>query len=154
EYLDHHALNGKDQPLFLNLSLTQPHDPFTSTKEYLDLYKDADIPLPKDHGDIRRLSPTYEWFVIHHGTDEKQPPKRIREARRNYLAMISWVDDKVGQLMKELHRLGMGSNTVVIFTSDHGEMLGEHGQWSKRLMLEWSARIPLIIAGHGRIPEG
>jgi choline-sulfatase len=154
EYLDHHALNGKDQPLFLNLSLTQPHDPFTSTKEYLDLYKDGDIPLPKDHGDIRRLSPTYEWFVIHHGTDEKQPPERIREARRNYLAMISWVDDKVGQLMKELHRLGMGSNTVVIFTSDHGEMLGEHGQWSKRLMLEWSARIPLIIAGHGRIPEG
>ena len=44
--------------------------------------------------------------------------------------MISWVDDKVGRLMKELHRLGMESNTVVIFTSDHGEMLGEHGQWS------------------------
>ena len=48
----------------------------------------------------------------------------------------------------------MGGNTVLIFTSDHGEMLGEHGQWSKRLMLEWSSRIPLIMAGHDRIPAG
>jgi choline-sulfatase len=155
EYLNTHQLNGKGQPLFLNLSLTQPHDPFTSTKEFLDLYKDGDIPLPKDHGDIRRLSPTYEWFIIHHGLDkEVLPAERVREARRNYLAMISWVDDKVGQLLKELHRLGMGGNTVLIFASDHGEMLGEHGQWSKRLMLEWSARVPLIVAGHGRIPAG
>jgi choline-sulfatase len=154
EYLAGHAAGEKGQPLFLNISLTQPHDPFTSTQEFLDLYKDADIPLPKDHGDIRRLSPTYEWFVIHHGLDkEKLSAERIREARRNYLAMISWVDDKVGQLMKELHRLQM-QNTVVIFTSDHGEMLGEHGQWSKRLMLEWSGRVPMIVAGHGRIPAG
>jgi len=154
EYLGQHQVAGKGQPLFLNLSLTQPHDPWTSTKEYLDLYKDADIPLPKDHGDIRRLSPTYEWFIIHHGLDrEKLSPERIREARRNYLAMISWVDDKVGQLMKELRRLGMDSNSVVIFTSDHGEMMGEHGQWSKRLMLEWSARVPLIMAGP-KIPAG
>jgi choline-sulfatase len=156
EYLAAHQLSEhKDQPLFLNISLTQPHDPFTSTREFLDLYKDADIPLPQDHGDIRRLSPTYEWFVIHHGLDkEKLAPERIREARRNYLAMISWVDDKVGQLLKELHRLQMNENTVVIFTSDHGEMCGEHGQWSKRLMLEWSARVPLIMAGPGRIPSG
>jgi choline-sulfatase len=155
EYIESHRINGKGQPLFLNLSLTQPHDPFTSTQEFLDLYNGSDIPLPTDHGDIRRLSPTYEWFIIHHGLDkEKLAPERIREARRNYLAMISWVDDKVGQLMKELHRLGMGADTVVIFTSDHGEMLGEHGQWSKRLMLEWSARIPLIIAGPGRIAPG
>jgi choline-sulfatase len=155
EYLDVHQLSKKDQPLFLNLSLTQPHDPFTSTKEFLDLYKNAHIPLPRDHGDIRRLSPTYEWFIIHHGLDkEKLSDERIREARRNYLAMISWVDDKLGQLMKELQRLGMDSNTILIFTSDHGEMMGEHGQWSKRLMLEWSSRIPLIMAGYGKIPAG
>ena len=55
------------QPFFLNVSFTQPHDPFTTTQEFLDLYKDVEIPLPQDYGDIRRLSPTYEWFEIHHG---------------------------------------------------------------------------------------
>jgi choline-sulfatase len=155
EYLSAHQIGKKDQPLFLNISLTQPHDPFTSTQEFLDLYKDADIPRPQDHGDIRRLSPTYEWFVIHHGLDkERLSAERIREARRNYLAMISWVDAKVGRLLRELERLQMSDRTVVIFTSDHGEMLGEHGQWSKRLMLEWSGRVPMIISGPGGIPAG
>jgi choline-sulfatase len=68
--------------------------------------------------------------------------------------MISWVDDKLGQLMQELHRLGLAENTMVVLCSDHGEMMGEHGQWSKRLMLEWSCRIPLIIHAPGRIAAG
>ena len=134
-----HSLGTREQPLFLTVSFTQPHDPFTTTKEFLDLYSNADIPMPKDHGDIRRLSPTYEWFVIHHGTGrEKLPAEKIREARRNYLGMISWIDHKVGLLLAELDRLALADDTVVVFTSDHGEMLGEHGQWSKRLLLEWS----------------
>ncbi len=155
ERLGMHALSGRKQPLFLNVSFTQPHDPFTTTKEFLDLYQDADIPLPTDHGDIRKLSPTYEWFIIHHGLDrEKLPPDRVREARRNYLGMVSWIDDKVGRLLAELDRLGLSGNTVVVFTSDHGEMLGEHGQWSKRLMLEWSSRVPLIVRAPGKIAGG
>ncbi|MCX6636778.1 MAG: sulfatase-like hydrolase/transferase, partial [Acidobacteria bacterium] len=90
--LRHHAIAGGGRPLFLNVSFTHPHDPFTTTQEFLDLYKDAEIPLPRDHGDIRKLSPTYEWFIIHHGLDkEKLADERIREARRNYLGMISWV---------------------------------------------------------------
>jgi choline-sulfatase len=155
ERLGQYGVSGQEQPLFLNISFTQPHDPFTTTQEFLDLYKDAEIPLPKDHGDIRRLSSTYEWFIIHHGLDkEKLPPERVREARRNYLGMVSWIDDKVGRLLAELDRLGLAANTVVIFTSDHGEMLGEHGQWSKRLMLEWSSRVPLIVRAPGRIAAG
>lgn len=155
ERLQQHAASGQRQPLFLNVSFTHPHDPFTTTQEFLDMYKDADIPLPKDHGDIRRLSPTYEWFVIHHGLDrEKIPPERIREARRNYLGMISWIDRRIGLILDQIDQLGMAENTVVVLTSDHGEMMGEHGQWSKRLFLEWSGRVPLIIRAPGRIPAG
>jgi choline-sulfatase len=150
-----HALGNREQPLFLTVSFTQPHDPFTTTQDFLDLYAKTDIPLPQDHRDIRRLSPTYEWFVIHHGTErEKLPPQRIREARRNYLGMISWIDHKVGLLLAELDRLGLADDTAVVFTSDHGEMLGEHGQWSKRLLLEWSARVPLIARLPGRVGAG
>ncbi|MBV9084492.1 MAG: choline-sulfatase, partial [Acidobacteriaceae bacterium] len=149
--LRRYATGKQDEPLFLNVSFTQPHDPFTTTAEFLNLYRASDMPLPKDSGDIKKLSPTYEWFEVFHGTNlEKLPPERIREARRNYLGMISWIDNRVGQLIDELDRLGMADNTVVIFTSDHGEMCGTHGQWSKRLMLEWSARIPLIVSIPGR----
>jgi len=146
---------ARKQPLFLNISFTQPHDPFTTTQEFLDLYKNTAIPMPQDHGDIRRLSPTYEWFRIFHGLDkETLSEERIREARRNYMGMVSWIDHKVGLILDELDRLGMAENSLVIFTSDHGEMLGEHGQWSKRLMLEWSGRVPLLMAGKGGIPQG
>lgn len=109
--------------------------------------------MPKDHGDIRRLSPTYEWFIIHHGLDrEKLSAEKIREARRNYLGMISWLDEKVGLFLDELERLDLSRNTLVVLSSDHGEMLGEHGQWSKRIMLEWSARVPLILSQPGTLP--
>ncbi|MGH9469012.1 MAG: choline-sulfatase [Terriglobia bacterium] len=147
--------NHEGQPFFLKVSFTEPHDPFTTTRHFLDLYKNADIPLPKDYGSILKLSPTYEWFIIHHGINRvKLSPARIREARRNYLGMISWVDDRIGKLLAEMQRLGIDKNTVIIFTSDHGEMLGEHGQWSKRLMLEWSIRVPLIVSAPGLLPEG
>lgn len=148
-----YAVSKRDQPLFLNVSFTEPHDPFTTTPEFLDLYRDAPIPLPKNHGDIRKLSETYEWFVIHHGINLAHlTPEKIREARQNYLGMISWVDNRVGQILDELARLELDRDTVVVFASDHGEMLGTHGQWSKRLLLEWSARIPLIVSAPGRLP--
>jgi choline-sulfatase len=149
------AITNNPEPLFLTVSFTQPHDPFTTTKDFLDLYNGADIPLPKDLGDIRRLSPTYEWFIIHHGLDrEKLATERVREVRRNYLGMISWVDSRVGMLLGELERLQMRDNTIVVFASDHGEMMGHHGQWSKRLLLEWSARVPFIIRMPGQAGAG
>jgi choline-sulfatase len=68
--------------------------------------------------------------------------------------MISWIDHKVGELLNELDRLGLADTTAVVFSSDHGEMLGDHGQWSKRLLLEWSARVPLIVRMPGRAGAG
>jgi choline-sulfatase len=147
--------NHRDQPLFLYVSFTQPHDPYTTTKHYLDLYKDAEIPMPKPYGDILQLSPTYKWLVIQHGIDlVNLSPARIREARRNYLGMVSWVDDRIGKLLAEIRRLDLDKSFAVFFTSDHGAMLGEHGQWSKRYMLEWASRVPLIVSAPGLLPEG
>ncbi len=155
-WLGNYAIRPQAQkPFFLYVSFTQPHDPFTTTQEFLDLYKNVEIPLPRDYGDILKLSPTYEWFEIHHGINRvKLTPERIEEARRNYLGMVSWVDDRIGKLLAEVRRLELDKNLVVFFTSDHGEMLGEHHQWSKRLLLEWSARVPLIVSAPGVLPEG
>jgi hypothetical protein len=108
ECLRQHSLSGKRQPLFLNISLTQPHDPFTTTQEFLDLYKGADIPLPKDHGDSRRLSPTSEWFVITGWT--RKPSRRRKYARRSRRdagrarAMVETVDAGVVEPRAADHR--------------------------------------------------
>jgi choline-sulfatase len=156
ERLNRHVLEGKDRPpLFLNVSLTQPHDPYCAPKRCLDMYKDVEIPMPKPHDDIRKLSPTYEWVRIVHGIDkETVSPEKVREARRCYLAMCTWIDDRIGLLLSELERLGMARDTMVVLASDHGDMVGEKGQWFKRIYLEWSARIPLIISWPGRVPAG
>ena len=150
-----HALTARDRPLFLNVSFTQPHDPYRAPKKYLDMYRNVEIPMPAPHDDIRKLSPTYEWVRIVHGLDKETPsPEKVREARRCYLAMCTWLDDKLGQMLGELERLGMAQDTLVVFASDHGDMMGEKGQWFKRLYLEWSARIPLILSWAGKIPAG
>jgi choline-sulfatase len=150
-----HVLRAKEQPLFLNVSFTQPHDPYCAPKRYLDMYRDVEIPMPKPHGDIRKLSSTYEWLRIVHGLDRETPtPEKVREARRSYLAACTWLDEKIGRILDELERLGLTQDTMVVFASDHGDMLGEKGQWFKRTYLEWSARVPLIVTHPGRLPAG
>lgn len=157
QYLRDYALpSGQPKPpFFLNVSFTQPHDPYRAPRKYLDMYKDVDIPMPHPYDDIRKLSPTYEWVRIVHGLDKETiPPEKVREARRNYLAMCTWLDDRIGSLLSELDRLGLARNTTVVLTSDHGDMLGEKGQWFKRVYLEWSARVPMIVSHPGRLPAG
>jgi choline-sulfatase len=75
----------------------------------------------------------------------QQTEERVRNARHAYYAMISYIDDKVGQLLEALKATGLSDNTIVIFTADHGEMLGERGLWYKMNFFEWSARVPLIF---------
>lgn len=150
-----YTVDKETAPLFLNVSFTQPHDPYCAPRKYLDMYRNVEIPMPKPHDDIRKLSPTYEWVRIVHGLDRETPsPEKVREARRCYLAMCTWLDDRIGQLLAEVERLGMGDNTMVVLTSDHGDMVGEKGQWFKRIYLEWSARIPLIVRWPGHVPAG
>jgi choline-sulfatase len=159
ERLNRYALDRKYKsdlaPLFLNVSFTHPHDPYCAPRKYLDMYRDAEIPMPKPYDDIRKLSPTYEWVRIVHGLDKETPsPDKVREARRCYLAMCTWIDERIGQLLAEVERLGMARDTLVVLTGDHGDMCGEKGQWFKRIYLEWSARVPLIASWPGRIPAG
>jgi choline-sulfatase len=92
------------------------------------------------------MHPFNQWIQIHHELD-KYPPSEdtIRAARRSYLGMVSYIDDKVGELLRELKRLGIEDETIVMFTSDHGDMQGEHGMWFKRTFYEWAMRVPLIF---------
>jgi choline-sulfatase len=77
---------------------------------------------------------------------------RVRNARHAYYSAISYIDEKVGQILEALKSAGLDENTVIVFTSDHGEMLGERGLWYKMNFFEWSARVPLIVHAPGRFP--
>ena len=140
-----------DRPFFLNVSYTHPHDPFFITAPYYDLYDDAEIDLPAAPAlPTEEMHEFNRWMQVHHEADRYPPsPDTIRMARRAFYGMVSYFDAKVGEMLDELRRLGLAENTVVMVTSDHGEMLGEHGMWYKRCFFDWSVRVPFIVAWPG-----
>jgi choline-sulfatase len=144
------------KPFFLCASFTHPHDPFVTTREWWDLYRDDEITFPTVPGrPSEDLHPYSQWLQRHHGVDEfPLSDQQIRDARHAYYGMVSYFDHKVGELVAELRRLDLYDNTLIIVTSDHGEMLGEHGMWFKRTFYEDSIRVPLIMCWEGTIPAG
>jgi choline-sulfatase len=87
------------------------------------------------------------WLHYAHGGDlDEVTEADVRNARHAYYAMVSYIDDKVGRILATLKEVGLDKDTLIVFTADHGEMLGERGAWYKQYFYEWSARVPLIVA--------
>jgi len=141
------ARSPDPRPFCLVASFTHPHDPFAITQQYWNRYNHDEIDLPAVPPiPVAQLDPHSQR--LHHVcalNQYTQTEERIRNARHAYYGMISYIDDKVGQLLHALDATGLRENTIVVFTADHGEMLGERGLWYKMSFFEWSARIPLII---------
>tara|TARA_B100000614_G_scaffold245281_1_gene250222 strand:+ start:49 stop:1440 length:1392 start_codon:yes stop_codon:yes gene_type:complete len=146
------ARSDDDRPFFLLSSFTHPHDPFAITKEFWDLYSDDEIDMPAvPQLPFEELDPHCQR--IHHVCamgEYEQTPERIRDSRHAYYSEISYVDAKVGQLMDALEKSGLKDDTIVVITSDHGEMLGERGMWFKMSHFEWASRVPMIIHAPAR----
>ncbi|MCL4543860.1 MAG: choline-sulfatase [Chloroflexi bacterium] len=140
------------RPWLLCVSYTHPHDPFVTTQEYWDRFEGVSLPAPTPPppGDL----PAYDrWLHIHHEIDRYPlSEQQIVAARRAYFGMVTFVDDLLGDLLCHLDRAGFSENTLVLFTSDHGEMLGERGMWYKRTMYDPSVRVPCIAAWPEHIP--
>lgn len=144
-----------ERPFLLVSSFTHPHDPYVTPQRFWDLYRDEDIDMPKvsyirpDERDphSRRLWEQYDRGELNI-TDE-----HILKARHAYYSNISYVDERIGEVLEALKRAKVMDNTVIIFCTDHGDMIGEHGLWYKMSFNDWSSRIPLIIAGPD-IPKG
>jgi choline-sulfatase len=144
-------VQDQDRPFFLCASYTHPHDPFVTTREWWDLYDHDQIEPPAAPSvPLDEMHPYDRWLQIHHMVDVYPPDEAtVHTARHAYYAMVSYFDHQVGRLLSELGRLGLSDNTVVLLTSDHGEMLGEHGMWYKRTYFEPSTRVPLLFCGPG-----
>ena len=151
EALRDFARRKDDRPFFLCASYTHPHEPFFIPSEWWDLYNHDDISLPDVGGKaMEEMHPYDQWLQIHHMVDVYEPDDdSVRNARHAFYGMVSYFDHQVGRLVGELERLGLSENTVILVTSDHGEMLGEHGMWFKRTYFDPSTRVLLIVSGPG-----
>lgn len=146
----------KDEPFFLGVGFFRPHTPFVAPKKYFDLYPLDSLRLPPGPADDREDIPVAAFAhnnpVPHYGLSEPV----LLGAMQAYYACVSFVDAQVGRLLDALDELGLAEKTIVVFWSDHGFHLGEHGGiWQKRTLFEESAGNPLIVrlpgaAGNGR----
>jgi len=145
------ARGAETRPWCLTVSFTHPHDPYVARPRFWDLYAACDALEPRvgtiayDEQDphSKRLLDASDWrrFAI---TDE-----HIRRSRRAYFANISYLDEKIGELLAVLERTRQADRTIVLFFSDHGDMLGEHGLWFKMCFYEGAVRVPLLMAVPG-----
>lgn len=143
--------HGDARPLFMTVSFTQPHDPYVSRREFWDLYMDKDIdsprvpPIPVEQMDAHSRS-----LYFHYSLNKFNVTDDIyRRARHGYYAMISDIDSKFGQLLQTIEECGMAENTVVLFTSDHGDMVGERGLWFKKNLFDPAIRVPMMLRWPG-----
>jgi arylsulfatase len=150
-----------EKPFFVNVNFYDPHHPFVAPQEYLDRYDPATLPSPAgDSGDLSNrpaiLSDVSQASYAGHARGFADfTGEEIRQVVRAYYAMVSVIDDEVGRILAALDRLGLAGETLVIFTSDHGEMLGDHGLLLKGPMLyEGATRVPLVLRWPGTLPAG
>jgi arylsulfatase A-like enzyme len=140
----------KDGPFTLTISIDPPHPPTVVSEPYYSLYAPDRIPVPTSINDSRTNSPYRPNKREDSGAYRN--PTNIRQMTSIYYGMLTEVDEWVAKILQRLDELGLADNTLVIFTSDHGEMLGDHGMHSKNIFYEGSAHVPLLMRLPGVIP--
>ncbi|RKU27323.1 choline-sulfatase [Candidatus Poribacteria bacterium] len=144
----------KDQPWVLNVSFIAPHFPLVVPQRFWDLYPIDEIDMPNiPDGHLENQHPVYQRMRGMFGCIDF-PEELVRCARIGYYGLITYLDEKIGNLLETLEETGQLENTIVIYTSDHGEMNGEHGMWRKSNFYEASVRIPLQIMFPDRLQAG
>lgn len=153
EWVLERCARQKDRPFFLAVGFFRPHTPYVSPRPYFDLYPEEEMPVvqgvKEDQSDLP--SPAL-------GSYKKEQDKLTDDLRRQclqaYLASISFMDAQVGRVLNALERLDLARNTIIVFTSDHGYHMGEHGLWQKMSLFEESARVPLLVVAPGVTQPG
>lgn len=154
EFLRTHQRYRGDQPFFLWSSWIAPHPPFAPCEPYASMYRDADMSAPAFPERTLSSLPSPAWTERARMDGAHRDPERLRRMKALYYAQITHIDDVIGRILAELDRLGMAGNTVILFTSDHGEMMGDHGLGHKSVPYEGSLRIPLLVRWPGRTEAG
>ena len=147
-----YARYERDAPLMLCVSFSHPHDPYVARQRYWDVYRDEDIDVPAAPGSppeemdahTRRLWRAAAMDEVAITEDD------VRAARHGYYASLSYVDERIGEVLAAFYACGLADDSIVILTSDHGDFLGEHGLFYKMSFREHAAHVPLIVSAPGR----
>lgn len=145
-FLYDYVRKAEQRPFCLTVSLTHPHDPYTIPQEYWDRYDHDAIDMPRVPYSRELMDPHSQRLRHVYQLDEDTlSDEQIRNARHAYYGALSYVDDRVGEVLATLRECGLADDTIIVFCGDHGDMLGERGLWYKMTWFEDSARVPMIV---------
>ena len=149
-------LSTSSKPFFLFASFWKPHSPFETCAPFDAMYNDVDIPLPRPVrlNEIGRLPVPLQKLILRGTPKYDMDRTRLSWIYRSYYGAISHIDREVGLILKTLDELGLTNDTIVVFSSDHGDQLLEHGLMGKNCFFEASIRVPLIIRYPRRVIPG
>lgn len=141
-------------PFFLLVGYHAPHFPLDVPESWFEKFRDR-VPMPEvPEGYLRSMPPHYRYRNLYHGVTEDIPAEVIKKGRECYWALVAWLDNEIGKLLAVIEASRIAHDTVIIYTSDHGENKGDHGMWWKLSMYDHAARIPLIVHWPHRWPGG
>lgn len=138
----------KDRPFFLAVGFFRPHTPYVSPEKYFKYYPKKKMPLVQGVQEDQKDLPAAA-LGSHKKSEERLTDDLRQEAKQAYFASITFMDAQVGRVLDALDKHGLTDDTIIVFTSDHGYHLGEHGLWQKMSLFEESARVPLLIVAPG-----
>jgi len=143
---------NRERPFFLACGFFRPHVPCVAPKSFFSLYPTANLKLPVDPKEHFQDIPKAALQIqpLNYGLEDAQ----LTEFLQGYYASVTFMDEQVGRVLEALQRLGLAESTIVVFISDHGYLLGEHGQWMKQSLYEPSARVPMLIRAPGMPGNG
>lgn len=152
EQLEKHAQSG--QPFFMAVGLYRPHTPYVAPKKYFELYPREQIEVPQVPKNYLQSLPQPAVKSLTRKSEHRLNDDLARQAIQAYYASITFADAQLGRVLDALEANDLSDNTIVLFTSDHGYHMGEHGHWQKTTLFENAARVPLVIAGPGVTQAG
>jgi len=157
-YLERHAIEesatGDRRPFFLSVGLMLPHQPYVARRDDYERYAGrVDPPRVPSLTDVD-AHPFLAWWRAATGIDTPVAEQVVSRARTAYWAMVDRMDRMIGTILDALDRLEMSERTLVIYTSDHGDQLGEHGIWWKHTFFDASSRVPGLVRWPGVVPAG
>jgi arylsulfatase A-like enzyme len=148
DYIEKNADSGK--PFCMVVSYGTPHDPWIKSNvpaEYYEMFKDVKFDVPPNWSD--EMDPYGDAW-----SNTRKSPEKLDEWMRNYYAMTTNLDHNIGRVIEAIDEAGLGEDTIIVFTSDHGEMFGAQGRMKKNVFYEEAARIPFLMRCTGRIAAG
>ena len=141
------------KPFFMYLAFSGPHDPRVAADKYMQLYKRAEIPLPKNYLPVHPFDNGHMFVRDEQLAEWPRTQAEIRQHLHDYYTTITAMYQHIGRLIAHLEATGRYKNTIIVFSSDHGLAIGSRGLMRKQSLYDYSMKSPLMISGPG-VPKG